>query len=291
MNLLKVAAIILLSVLLLWGCGQKSEEKAEETAPSAASAEGVKIAYTMVVSGMPMMGDLTFNYVITTDGKMGRMDSESVVTAGDQTRKSYLSYVTNIMDSVQIFMNTGTKTFSVVNFPNPADVPPATETEMEISVEPTGKTETHLGYECNEVELIVNLPAQREGQTQNNGLSGTMCVSSDFPGYDVYKGFLDYISDVVKNRRLQGSGYLEFLNRFGLSKENLEQLYAELGGFPLAGNVTVDWRGGTAEPLKLTSKITVTEIEAGPIDPEIFVVPEGYTEVDVRTVLRSGAGG
>ncbi len=289
MDFLKVVVAILMAAMLVLGCGQNGGDEAEKTPQLEQTAEGVKIAYTMIVSGMPMMGDLTFKYVFRSDGVMGRMDSESIITAGDQTRTSYLSYVTNVEDSVQIFMNSGTKTYAVVSFPNPSDVPPVTSTDMEVSVEPTGETQTHVGNECETRDLLVNLPLQRQGQISESGMSGTLCVSNDFPGYDVYRNFMAHISDAVLNSRLQGSGYLEFLNRFGLTKENLETLYAEIGGFPLTGELTIDWHGSSDQPLTLVAKIDVTEIEAGPLGEDAFVVPEDYTEVDVGTVLRSGS--
>lgn len=289
MDFLKVVVAVLVAALLVLGCGQNGGDKAEQTPQQEQTVEGVKIAYTMIVSGMPMMGDLTFKYVFRSDGVMGRMDSESIVTAGDQTRTSYLSYVTNVEDSVQIFMNSGTKTYAIVSFPNPADVPPVTSADMEISIEPTGETQTHLGHGCEVKELMVNLPLQKQGQTSESGMSGTLCVANDFPGYDVYSNFMAHVSDAVLNSRLQGSGYLEFLNRFGLTKENLETLYAEIGGFPLTGELTIEWQGSMDQPLTLVAKIDVTEIEAGPLGEDAFVVPEDYTEVDVGTVLRSGS--
>ena len=90
MRITRTLLMALLAGLLMIGCSPSEEtdqgEKPEETAVTDATSAGLTIDYTLVVSGLPMMGDMTFNYQLSTNGKIGKMASESIIPAGEEIR-------------------------------------------------------------------------------------------------------------------------------------------------------------------------------------------------------------
>jgi len=292
MKILKAFLTALLAGLLIIGCSpsEKTElaEKAEETTVADATGEALAIDYTLIVSGLPMLGDMTFNYQFSTDGKIGKMASESIIPAGDEVKTSKLAYVTDVDGGVQAYMNDVTRTFAIVDIPDPSEVPPSTSPEAVIKVDSTGNVDTILGVQCSEVEVTLEVTREGEAGNVTTSMSGNLWISSDFEGYGLYEDFQKVTKEAIGKSRLQGSGYFEFLSRSGFSRENLDELYDAIGGFPLAGTLELALNQGSSRPANMTTKLEVTRISSDPIAHSAFMVPEDYTEVDVGQVLRPG---
>jgi hypothetical protein len=292
MRITRTLLLALLAGLLMIGCSPSEEtdqgEKPEETAVADATGDGLTINYTLVVSGLPMMGDMTFNYQLSTNGKVGKMTSESIIPAGEEVRTSKLAYVTDVEAGVQTYINEVTKTYASLDIPDPSETPPSTSPQSEVSVEPTGNTQTLLGVECREIDVSLEVSREGEAGAVTTTMNGKLWVSSDFEGYGLYKSFHKATQEAISQTRLQGSGYFEFLSRSGFSRESLNTLYNEIGAFPLAGTLELDINQGSSRPANMTTKLDVTSISSDPIAQSSFMVPDDYTEVEIGQVLRPG---
>lgn len=289
MEIPKRLFVALLIGLLVLGCSSSEDtEQVGDAEEVIQTSPGVTIDFTLVVSGLPGFGAMTFNYEFITDGRTGRMGSESIIPAGEQERVSKLAYVTDIDGRTQTYMNSATKTYSTVTFPDSATVPPITHPEAEISVEPTGNVKELLGVQCSEVTISLEVSNETGQGTGTTSLKGNLWVNGDFEGYDAYMGFQRVSQDAIKHTRLQGSGYFEFLVRAGLSRENLNKFYEQLGGFPFQGELEFARAIGDAAPTVMTVKHEVTSASADPIDASVFTIPEDFTETDLRTVTMPG---
>jgi len=283
----KKIALLLLAGVIAFGCSSEKKEPAPETqAQNVPSPNGdVTIAYTMMVSGIPMMGELTFNQKYLTDGAIGRVDMESIIPVGDQVRKSNFATIIDL-DSQKIdYINDLAKTYAAVPFPDSAAVPPQTSPEIQISVKPMGNTETIAGTQCEEEEVAFTVSFKVNDKDVTTSMSGSLWVSKDFPGYDTYRAFQAACKEKMTDPRMQSGGFLDFLTRFNLSRENLDTLYAALGGYPFGGNLDFKVNSGLPNSFDLKTKLEVTAISTAPIDPALFTVPEDYTPVDVSQVM------
>ena|GEM_PF-3248278 len=292
MRITRTLLVALLAGLLMMGCSPSEDtdqgEKPEETAVTDAMSTGLTIDYSLVVSGLPVLGDMTFKYQLSTDGKVGKIASESNIPAGEEVRTSKLAYVTNVEAGVQTYINEVTKTFASIDIPDPSETPPSTAPQAEVNVEPTGNTQTLLGVECKEISVSIELSRESEGGTVTTAMNGKLWVSSDFEGYSLFESFHKATQKAVGQSRLQGSGYFEFLSRSGFNRESLNMLYDEIAAFPLAGTLELAINQGSSRPANMTTKLDVTAINSDPIAQSSFTVPEDYTEVDVGQVLRPG---
>jgi hypothetical protein len=292
MRITKAFMAALLAGLLMLGCSSSEEtgevETAEETPVRQPTGEGVTIDYSLVVSGLPMLGEMTFNYQFSTDGKIGKMASESIIPAGDDVRRSKLAYVTDLDAAVQTYLNETTKTFASIDFPDPSQVPPSTSPEAGVQVNETGNVKEILGIECKEVDVSMEVTREGPEGPVTTSMSGKLWVSNGFEGYDLYEAFQKATQEAIGKTRLQGSGYFEFLIRSGFSRDNLDQLYEGIGAFPFEGTLDLAIKQGSSRQAEMVTKLEVTEISSDPIDPSAFGIPEEYTEVDLGQVSRPG---
>lgn len=292
MRITRTLLVALLAGLLMIGCSPSEEtdqgEKPGETALADATGAGLTIAYTLVVTGIPMMGEMTFNYQFSTDGKVGKMASESIIPAGEEVRTSKLAYVTDVEAGVQTYINDATKTYASLDIPDSSEIPPATAPQAEVNVEPTGSTQTILGVECKEISVSLEVSKEGEEGALTTTMTGKLWVSSDFDGYSLYEAFQQATQKAVGQTRLQGSGYFEFLSRSGFNRESLNMLYDEIGAFPLAGTLELAINQGSSRQTNMTTKLNVTAINSDPVAQSSFMVPDDYTEVDIGQVLRPG---
>ncbi|MCK4655450.1 MAG: DUF4412 domain-containing protein, partial [candidate division Zixibacteria bacterium] len=223
MRITRTLLMALLAGLLMIGCSPSEKtdqgEKPEETALTDVTSAGLTIDYTLVVSGLPMMGDMTFNYQLSTNGKVGKMASESIIPAGEEVRTSKLAYVTDVEAGVQTYINEATKTYASLDIPDSSEIPPSTAPQAEVNVEPTGSTQTILGVECKEISVSIKVSRDSEAGAVTNVMNGKLWVSSDFEGYSLYESFQKATQTAIGQTRLQGSGYFEFLSRSGFSRE------------------------------------------------------------------------
>jgi hypothetical protein len=289
MKILKAIFLALLAGLLIAGCSSTEKtEKAEKTEEPGPPSPGVAIDYTLIVSGLPMLEDMTFNYRFLTDGQVGKMSSESIIPAGDQVRTTKLSYVTNLETGTQTFLNDVTKTYASIDIPDPSTTPPSTGPEATIQMDTTGNTKMIAGAQCREVNVMMEIskPAATEEGTTTTTVTGNLWVSNDFDGYSLYDDFQVKLREAIGESRVQGSGYFEFLTRSGFSRDNLNMLYETINGFPMSGTLELALNQGSSRPANMTTKIDVTAISTDPMSRSVFGVPEGYTEVDIGQVNR-----
>jgi len=289
MKPLRLFLTLSLLALVAFGCGQ-GEKKSDGSDVSAITGpgDGVQISYSLTVSGIPMMPDMNFNYQFMSDGTRARVESESIVPTGEETRTSYLSYITLVQDSMQIYMNTKTKVFAYQTVADVGMVPPSTEYETEITITPTGNTETILGIECSEVDVAVHMPSSTNQDSVFSTVSGKLWISNTFEGYKAYSAFQEHASSIVNTYRFQGSGYLEFLARVGMSRESLNQLYSKVNGFPLKGALEFNLNQGSARGFTMNTILETSKVSPGGIDENVFAVPDDYEEVDLRSVQSIG---
>lgn len=288
MRVTKVLFLLLFAGVLIIGCGGNDTEEPGESGETGVTSPGMVVDYSLSVSGIPMMEEMTFNYQFCTDGERGRMSSESIIPAGEKVRKQSLAHITNIPDSVQTYMNEVTKTYATINFPDPSTVPPSTAPDASIEVEPTGDTKMILGTECREVTVNLEVSKVGAGGTSTTALTGNLWVSDSFPGYDLYQAFQSKSRDVIGESRLQGSGYFEFLTRSGFSRSNLTGLYSEVGGFPFEGDLELVLNKGSQNQTNIKTSIKVSSVSAEPVQQSMFEIPEDYTEVEVGQVMSPG---
>ena len=280
----RIIAMLLMG-LLIAGCS--SSEKTEKAKEALKPDSDVMIAYDMIVSGLPRMGDMTFKYKFSTDGQASRMATESSVPIGKEVKNMSSSLIINLDDRAEYFLNDITEVYAKVEFPDTAQIPPSTSPETSINVEPTGKVDTLLGIQCKEITLNITTPSP--AGTLSTFMTGTMWVNSDFLGYDSYRTFqMKAIDAMGKARKLQRSGPLEFLARFGMSRESLNDLYEKIDGFPFKANLQSKVNEGSSKEFTLTINMEATEISNDAIDKSYFIVPESYTEVDIRSVMMPG---
>lgn len=288
MSTAKALILLLLAFALIIGCGSKETGKTGDAEEVAVTSPGIVIDYSLTVSGIPMMEDMTFNYQFATDGEMGKMTSESIIPAGDQVRTQKLANITDLQGKAQTYMNEIAKTYASVPFPDASTVPPSTGPDATIEVEPTGNTKTILGVECSEIAVKLEVSRLGAGGTSKTAMAGNLWVSSNFAGFDMYQSFQKKMRNAIGNTRLQGSGYLEFLTRSGFSRENLDKLYDEIGGFPFDGGLELVLNQGEQNETKIKTDIKVGSFSADPVQRSAFEVPEDYTMVDLGQVMRPG---
>jgi hypothetical protein len=156
---------------------------------------------------------------------------------------------------------------------------------MQISVKPTGNVDTLAGTPCEEEEVAFSVSFKVKDQDVTTSMSGNLWVSKDFPGYDTYKAFQAACKQKLTDPRMQSGGFLDFLTRFSLSRENLDSLYAALDGYPFGGNLDFKVNQGLPNTFDLKTKLEVTDVSTAAIDPALFAVPEDYTTVDVSQVM------
>lgn len=286
MRITEALVMLLLAFAVIAGCGSDEAEKTGESDQVVATSPGFMIDYSLTVSGIPMMKDMNFNYHFLTDGQVGRMSSESIIPAGEEVRTQKLAHITDIGRGVQLYLNEIAKTYASVPIPDPSTVPPSTAPEATIEVEPTGNTRTILGVECKEMAVNLEVEKLGAGGTSTTMMTGTLWVSDDFPGYDLYWSFQKKVREVIGDSRLQGSGYFEFLNRSGFSREHLDQFYDKIGGFPFGGTLELALNQGMQNETNIKTTIGVAGFSADPIDESVFEIPEDYTEVELGQVMR-----
>ncbi len=287
--MLKKLAILLTIGLLVFGCSSSDKadaEKQQQTqTASESSGPNVEIAYSMKVSGIPMMSEMTFNQTYYTNGDIGRVEMESIIPVGEKTRTSKFSTIIDVDNRVVHYVNDISKTFADVPFPDSAATPPATSPEMTISVDPNGETKTIAGVECKGIDLALEISYVAQDKPVKSTMSGTLWVSDDFPGYDLYKSFQEKTREALPVGQMQSGGFLDFMLKFGMSRDNLDSLYASMDGFPFGGDLVFTLNKGLPNSFDLNTKLTVTETNTNPIDPSMFAVPEDYTKSEVMQVM------
>lgn len=285
--MLKKIVLLLLVGVMAFGCSSDEPETTPETKAQVAPKPGpnVAISYTMLVSGIPMMGEMTFNQRYLTDGLIGRVEMESIIPVGDQVRTSEFATILDLDNQIVHYVNDAAKTYSDVPFPDPASIPPATSPEITIEAEPTGQVDSLVGAECEEIDVAFTVAYKVKDQDVTTSMSGKLWVSKDFPGYDTYKAYQARSLEMLTDSRMQTGGFLDFLTRFNLSRENLDELYAALGGFPFGGDLEFKINEGLPQTFDLKTKLEVTDINTEDLDMAIFSVPEDYTPVDLSQVM------
>jgi hypothetical protein len=286
--MLKKLAVLLTIGLLVFGCSP-SEKTDGETPQQTQSVPGtdsdVTITYTMKVSGIPMMAEMTFNQKYLSDGTIGRVEMESIIPVGEDTRISKFSTIVDVDNRVVHYVNDVSKTFKTIPFPDSLITPPATSPEMTISVEPNGQVDTIAGIECNGIDLALEISFVAQDQPVKSTMSGTLWTSGDFPGYASYQAFQEKTKNALPSGQMQSGGFLDFLTKFGMSRENLDSLYASMSGFPFAGDLVFTLNKGLPNGFDLNTKLEVTEVNTDAIDRALFTVPEDYTESEVMQIM------
>ena len=278
--LTKLAILLTISLLIL-GCSPSEETDAETTQ----SDSYVTIAYTMKVSGIPMMAEMTFNQKYLTDGAIGRVEMESIIPVGEDTKTSKFSTIIDVDNRVVHYVNDVSKTFATVPFPDSLSTPPMTSPEMTISVEPNGQVDTIAGIECDGIELALEISFVAQDQPVKSTMSGTLWTSEDFPGYASYQAFQEKTRNALPSGQMQSGGFLDFLTRFGMSRENLDSLYAAMKGFPFSGDLVITLNKGLPNSFDLNTRLEMIETNTDAIDRALFSVPEEYTETEVMQIM------
>ncbi len=279
--MLKKLAILLTISLLILGCSPSEETDAETTQ----SDSYVTIAYTMKVSGIPMMAEMTFNQKYLTDGAIGRVEMESIIPVGEDTKTSKFSTIIDVDNRVVHYVNDVSKTFATVPFPDSLSTPPMTSPEMTISVEPNGQVDTIAGIECDGIDLALEISFVAQDQPVKSTMSGTLWTSEDFPGYASYQAFQEKTRNALPSGQMQSGGFLDFLTRFGMSRENLDSLYAAMKGFPFSGDLVITLNKGLPNSFDLNTRLEMIETNTDAIDRALFSVPEEYTETEVMQIM------
>ncbi|MFH1891172.1 MAG: DUF4412 domain-containing protein [Candidatus Zixiibacteriota bacterium] len=285
--MLKRIVLLMLVGVMVFGCSsEKSETTPVEKTQNAPKPDSdVAISYTMLVSGIPMMGEMTFNQRYLTDGEIGRVEMESIIPVGDQVRTSEFATIVDLDNQMVHYVNDAAKTFASVPFPDSASIPPVTSPEITIKAEWTGQVDSMVGIQCEERDVAFTVSYKVRDQDVTTSMSGKLWVSKDFPGYNTFLAFQAKSLEKLTDSRMQSGGFLDFLTRFNLSRENLDSLYAALGGFPFGGDLEFKINEGLPQSFDLKTKLEVTDVSTDNLDTEIFAVPEDYTPVDLSQVM------
>jgi len=291
--MLRKSLVVFLIGLLMFGCSpsEKEGETSEKMEPVPTADADLSIAYTLVVSGIPMVGEMTFNQKYITDGETGRVEMESVIPVGQETRTASFATIIDLNNKKLNYVNDVTKTYATIDIPDSAKVPPETSPEMKLEVNPTGEVDTVAGIEVKSLDIALELNYMIQDKPATTTMSGVLWVSDAFTGYDAFKAFKANMKNKIADKRLQSGGFLDFLTRFNMSRDNLDELYDKLSGFPFRGELEFNINEGLPNGFTLTTNLNVTDVSNEAIDKAVFAVPEGYTVTDVQQVMSPAAGG
>jgi hypothetical protein len=298
----KAVLITLLIGLVAFGCSssdnsdqeaQQTEQQSEQQAVQQTKTErpeippptgdNVSIKYTLTVSGMPMMGDMTFNQRYISDGSIGRTDMESRIPVSGQTRMSKFGTIIDVDNRIISYVNDVSKTYASEDMPDLSDQNQEVAPDVTISVKPNGKVKTVAGVECEGVDVDFNLPAKDERPATS--MNGELYVSNNFPGYDTYKKFNNKTGMALRGQQVQTGGFLDFMTRMNVGRGTLDSLYAALGGLAFEGSLNFVLNKGQSNALNMTTNLEVTEVSTDPIDRSLFGIPEDYTEANSMQVM------
>ncbi len=125
--------------------------------------------------------------------------------------------------------------------------------QPKVSVEKTDETEEINGYNCQKfvvrVEVLGNVTVTEQWMT------------TEAEGIEAVHQFQEKMGEVFKELP-------QYTADLGVKRK-----FAEEGLFPIKTVVHMQGPGG-----EVTSTMTVTKIEEGDLDDEVFEIPEGYTE-------------
>jgi outer membrane lipoprotein-sorting protein len=168
--------------------------------------------------------------------------------------------MTNIMDMTKMEMTMlmpEQKMYMVHSIKKPVEQAMEKQGESTAVIEVTGKTETILGYKCNQI-LVKD--------------KGTVTEMWAAEGLGAFMG-------------MGGGGGSPFGGKKGAaSAAKWEEALKGKGGFPLRV-VTLDAKG------KQTFKMEATKIEPGPQPDSAFVPPSDYQKMDMGNMMMPGLGG
>jgi hypothetical protein len=287
--MIKKAILVMMSAALIFSCSpsEKANSKTSEGGTPAGQAAGgnLSIAYTMTVSGIPMMSNITFNQQYTTDGAAARVDMESLIPMGDTTRTSRFSTVIDLDKKVVLYLNDVSKIYASIPIPASSSVPPSTSPQLSIEVKPLSETKVIAGVECKGVDVSFAIPIKTADKEATTRMTGKFWVSDSFVGYDAFNSFKARAISEIADKRMQPGGFLDFLQRFGMSRDNLDSFYTKLGGFPFAGDVSLAINEGLPNTFNMGLTLQVQDVKSDKIDKSRFAVPEGYTPAEVSQVM------
>jgi hypothetical protein len=163
--------------------------------------------------------------------------------------------------------------------------------KMDMVMEPTGRTQQVAGQECAEFNTVMTMDMSQSGgalalpdvrdamKDMRMVMKGTTWVSTSSAGASEYIKFQ------------QGARAAGIVPPTAFAGQNAPDPTAQAEGLPCLSEIEISYEGTGAmvEMLKKMGamKVTgrVTEVSLAPIDPEMFVVPAGYTEVAAQDPL------
>lgn len=248
----------------------------------------VTITMTNSIDG-PVTGLVGANATTTTTMRVKGLSARNDIDVMGRT----MVMIIDVAGRQSLMLDQTEKTVRRVPLASPGQPDPPTAgglnaqlPKMDVVMEPTGRTQQVAGQECSEFNTVITIdmsqaagalaqPNMRDAmKDMRMVMKGTTWVSTSSAGASEYMQFQQgaRAAGIVPPTALLGG-------------QNAPVPAAQAEGLPCLSEIEISYEGSgpmvdmlkTMGAMKVTGR--VTDVSLAPINPEMFVVPAGYTEM------------